>query len=347
MSCRMSIPLTCASWFAAGCMTSEPSPHPDVDAYSSPSAIETAGGARIALQQHEDWNDGPIVIASFDFASNTVGSLAAVSGARGTPSLAGNDARAYLTWSNRAGSSGGLLSSDLTVSAPFEFCNDCTTRSFAVGERFLVVERRVNRQDARWIESNGTVGAAFPFPGELEKTIDTSTGTEQGATLVQRHNLPDALVRTDGLEIDLQDAETMWTVGVLPDGALLATYNTVTEGRIVRVEPDGTVTTRKSEEPCMPQIVVAADRIFGLCGRYDDHALDVTAYELDDHGAFLDGGALLVDDAPPGSMLERLSIFAIGRDLVVVDSGAWPTATHFDGELAAPVRIAGGYAGEP
>jgi hypothetical protein len=41
----------------------------ELEAFSSPAAIETAGGARIALQQHVDWDDGPIVITTLDFAT--------------------------------------------------------------------------------------------------------------------------------------------------------------------------------------------------------------------------------------------------------------------------------------
>ena len=331
-----------------GCLTSEPE-RPVVDAYSSPSAIATAGGARIALQKHEGSDSGPVVITRLDVATGSIDALTTLVGPHGAPQLAGDDSRAYLTWSDRQRSFGALLAADQTLGTTFELCTGCTVRPYAVGERFLVVESHIYEQHARWIEADGSVGASFPFPGVIERVGNTSVGADLGATLVRRMDRSLAVVRTDGLVIEIDDAKWIGpiygSVAVLPDGALLASYAMAEDGWVVRVERDGTITSRVNKALCHGAIVVVAERIFGLCDRFRPSwdYIDVFAYELDENGVAIDSGTVIVESASPGTRLAKLPIFSIGSGLLVFDRSSWPTATYFDGTVHPPVLVAGGH----
>lgn len=328
---------------AAGCVTSDPA-RPDLEAFSSPAAIEIAGGARIALQQHVDSGDGPIVITTLDFATGTVSPLVPVTGAHGAPRLAGNDTRAYMTWFEQGHSYGALLHTDQSLGHTFDYCDDCTIEPFAVGARFLVVESRYRQQDARWVEADGTVGASFAFPGAVSKVGSTSAGSERGATMVRRLDNTYAVVTTDGFEVELDEVESMWSVAVMPDGGLLATFASWVDGHTVHVTPDGLVTERVTDDVCLPRIRVAADRAFGLCAGGTWEHYDIVATTLDASGAFADAGTTIAENVPSFRALEVLPMFSIGRDLLLFDRSAWPEAIHFDGDqVSAPMRIAGGY----
>jgi hypothetical protein len=319
-----------------GCVT-EPS-RPELEAYSSPSAIETTGGARIALQQHDGAPSGMVVITTLDFATNTVGPLVALDGVLGAPQLAGNDHRAYLTWADRRHSFGARIAPDNSLGEIFDFGPDKTTRPFAVGDRFLLVESRIRQQHARWIEADGSVGAAFAFPGDVLEVLSTSAGADVGASMIERLDHSYAIVRTDGLEIELEDLEQPGTVVVLPDGALLASYTSRTDIRLLRVARDGT-TSYRTDPACVPWLVAAGARIFGLCPRLDDGFMNIYVSERDATGNVIGDETMLVK----AQILAGTPVFPIGRDLLVFSGSGWPEATHFDGEVASSVLVAGGH----
>ncbi len=344
---EFSTPVWClALCVAAGCSV-DPL-RPETEAFSSPSAITTAGGARIALQQHLTSDAGPTVLVKLDFASGSVTPPEPLTGPRGIPALAGDDTRAYLTWTDHDHSVGAALAADGSLGPTFDFCSDCSTRPFIVADRVLVVESRWARQDARWIEADGSVGAPFPFPGDVAQighrnnVAGSSAGGDLGATLAKRAFDTFVVARTDGYELVLDDAKQMGSIAALADGSLLVSYATNNDVWLIRIERDGTVSSRRDDAPCMPELVVAQDRIFGVCGRWVDGRLAVHAYQLDASGTFLDSGTLMHDSQSSYTDIDDIPVAGVGRDLLVFDLSSWPAVTHYDGMAHPPVIVAGG-----
>ncbi len=314
--------------------------------YSTRSAIPTAGGARVALNSW-DGVAGRIEITRVDFATRSTSALVPLPGEGVLATLAGDDRGAYLTWQDDKRAFGGLLHADDTLGEVADF-GDALTGGFsivpfAVGDRFLLVQRTRSDQRARWVDRAGSVGEAFDFPGSFSpgELGPTAAGFGVVATMFQRG---DAIyvARGDGTKVRVADDGFMRSLAALADGALLASYATryapatPSEVHVVRIEPDGT-----RSEHVVPfferDIIVAGTRIFGVSMEEaaDGEELDTyVAIELDEDSAPI-GPARTVARTPRNS---DVTLVGVDEALVLLSSYGSIDATLFDARTD-PVEV--------
>lgn len=317
---------------------------PTYHRFSDPAAIETTGGVRIAMRSSDPSID-QIEIVVLDLATSAVSYPEPLDGPSGVPQLAGDDTGAYLVWTDREFHSfGATLTADNALGEAFEF-GKIAVKPLAVGDRFLVIEYGLGHQQARWIEANGTVGAAFDFPGAVADSTPRGTSGSGGgiaATMFRRDNAI-YVARTNGLEVELAQDSGMGGLAVLPDGTILATYSkalTPTAYAVfhnVRIEPDGTTTDEIIQRHLWSDLVVAGDRLFAIV---DDPYQDTYfAYELDSSGTAIGDKVEIFE---PDTYSE-VSVVPYHRDLVAFSSTGTIEATSFDGAAGAPPVVIAEY----
>lgn len=297
-----------------------------------------------------------IEIVTVDLVTRTVGTPVPLDGPSGVPQLAGGDTGAYLVWTDATFNAfGATLSADNTLGAIASF-GQVRLQPFAIDDRFLVVETSfdrletsLDRQQARWIEADGTVGATFDFPGALARPEDQGAAASGGgvaATMFRRDNAI-FVARTTGPDVQIADDAGMGSLVVLPDGTILAIYGKLAPTgnlmrHIVRIEADGTTTDEVIELPYIPKLVATGDRVFAISKEPSSskfQAFSYLAFPLDSSGAVI-GEATEIFELDEEI---KVSMFSYQRDLVALSAGGDIEALHFDGAPQFPILVASTY----
>ena len=311
--------------------------------YAYPSAIETAGGARIAMRTREGDLD-EVVITTLDYATGTVGPLVTVPGTVGVPRLAGNDNGTYLTWFDGVEAFGATLGSDSTLGDTFSYGpsyvspgGDSHLEPFAIDDRFLVVEYDDRYQQARWIDAEGNVGAPFPFPGRVDRQGVTAAGAGFAATMyLQDGGL--FIARTNGATIELARQAGLGSLAIDGEGAILAAY-----GRLIRrIAPDGSTSEQAVASTYGARLLGAGPRVYWIEHREDSAQDQYVIAELDPSGILREPTTELVTHELRDNIM--IAIEPVGDNVFAFSQDHGVELVRFDGERVGPVRVAESYA---
>jgi hypothetical protein len=221
----------------------------------------------------------------------------------------------------------------------------------AVGARFLVTEGAYQQPGlARWVEPDGRVGEPFEVTTTDDKDLavgasDTTVGLayRRGDVLYARTLDGQGF----GIEREIATGTSRPVIEVVGDTLYVGYTGTFDDSygvHVTRVERDGLIADYRMTDVYMhgpSQLVHANDRLFAI-GWHTDYAypnLLLYAYELTLQGAFVPPSRYLTK----GDEYAIPRVTAIGRDVLVVDSGSQITATLVDAEEHDPIVVAEAY----